>query len=140
MYASEALLILGKPRQAIEYLSHIPKEIKLKCHSTLSPTGAVFTEEVSSKFVQSVNLSSAHLHAGNLPSAQQALNSALNYCSLSFQPASQPSQPVSAPILNLAIYISLRLGNHSQAENFLRSRHIYAGMAYTKPSETNSNR
>lgn len=140
MYASEALLILGKPRQAIEYLSHIPKDIKLKCHSTLSPTGAVFTEEVSSKFVQSINLSSAHLHAGNLPNAQQALNSALNYYNLTFQPAAQPSQPVPAPILNLAIYISLKMGNHAQAESFLRSRHIYAGMAYPKPSDTNSSR
>lgn len=140
MYASEALLILSKPRQAIEYLSHIPKDIKLKCHSTLSPNGAVFTEEVSSKFVQSINLSSAHLHAGNIPNAQQALNSALNFYGLTFQPSSQPSQSVPAPILNLAIYISLKLGNHAQAENFLRSRHIFAGMAYSKPTDTISNK
>jgi tetratricopeptide (TPR) repeat protein len=140
MYASEALLILGKPRQAIEYLSHIPKEIKLKCHSTLSSAGAVFTEEVSSKFVQSINLSSAHLHAGNIPLAQQALNSALSFYNLTFQPTSQPSQHVPAPILNLAIYISLRLGNHAQAESFLRSRHIYAGMPYTKPPESTLNK
>ena len=132
MYASEALLILGKPRQAIEYLSHIPKEIKLKCHSTLSPIGAVFTEEVSSKFVQSINLSCAHLHAGSISHAQQALNSALNFNNITFQPASQPSQHVPSAILNIAIYISLRTGNHAQAEIFLRSRHIYAGMVYAK--------
>ena len=140
VYASEALLILGKPRQAIEYLSHVPKEIKLKCHSTLSPIGAVITDEVSSKFVQSINLSSAHLHAGNIPSAQQALNSGQNFYNLTFQPSSQPSQHVPSAILNLAIYIALRLGNHAQAENILRSRHIYAGMAYSKPLDNISNK
>ena len=140
IYASEALLILGKPRQAIEYLSHIPKDIKLKCESTLSPTGAVVTEEVSSKYVQSVNLSCAHLHAGNIANAQQALNSALNFFNLTFQLSSQPSQPVPSAILSLAIYISLKLGNHSQAENFLRSRHIFAGMAYCKPVDSISNK
>jgi len=140
MYASEALLILGKPRQAIEYVSHVPKEIKLKCHSTLSGSGAVFTEEVSSKFVQSINLSSAHLHSGNIPLAQQALNMALNYFNLTFQPANQPSLPVPAAILNIAIYIALKLGSHTQAESFLRSRHIYAGMPFSKPTEASLNR
>jgi tetratricopeptide (TPR) repeat protein len=140
MYASEALLILGKPRQAIEYVSHIPKELKLKCHSTLSPSGAVFTEEVSSRFVQSINLSSAHLNNGNIPQAQQALNVALNYFNLSLQPSNQPSLPVPAAILNIAIYISLKLGNHSQAEHFLRSRQIYQGMQYNKMTEPSLNR
>ena len=140
MYASEALLILGKPRQALEYLSQIPKEIKLKCHSTLSPFGAVMTEEVSSKFVQSINLSSAYLHSGNLASAQQALNSALNLYNLTLQPTSQPSQPVPAPILNIAIYIALKNGNHAQAETFIRSRHIYVGMVYSRPTESMTNK
>jgi tetratricopeptide (TPR) repeat protein len=140
MYASEALLILGKPRQAIEYVSHVPKEIKLKCHSTLSPNGAVFTEEVSSKFVQSINLSSAHLNNGNILQAQQALNLALNYFNLSFQSSNQPSLPVPAAILNIAIYIAMKLGNHAQAEHFLRTRQIYHGMQYNKSPEPGLNR
>lgn len=135
IYASEALLILGKPRQAIEYLSHVPKELKVKCHSTLSPNLAVFTEEASSRYIQSINLTCAHLHSGNIPLAQQALNSALNLLNITFQPASQPSQPVPAPILSLAIYISLKLGNHAQAENLIRTRHIFSGMTYARAAQ-----
>jgi hypothetical protein len=140
MYAAEALLILGKPRQAVEYLSHTPKEIKLKCHSTLSPIAAVFTEEVSSKFVQNINLATANLHSGKMSDAQMALNSALNYYNLMLQPVAQPTQPVPAAILNLAIYIALKMGNHTQAENLVKSRQIYAGMAYGKPIGINSSR
>ncbi|CAG9315427.1 unnamed protein product [Blepharisma stoltei] len=138
MYASEALLILGKPRQAIEYLSHIPKELKIKCHSTLSPNSAVFTEDQNSRYIQSINLTCAHLHSGNIPLAQQALNSALNLLNITFQPQTQPSQPVPAPILSLAIYISLKLGNHAQAEQLIKTRHIFSGMTYSKATPDNS--
>jgi len=132
VYAAEALLLLGKPRQAIEYLSHSPKELKLRCHSTLSPSAAVFSDEVSSKYVQSLNLASALLYANNLSQAVQSLNTAMNMIGLSSRASDQPSQPVPAPVINLAVYIALKQGNHKLATSIVTTRNVYAGMDFFK--------
>ena len=134
LYASEALLALDKPRQAIEYLSNMPKELKLLCHSTLSPTAAVFPDECSSLLVQSINLTCAQLHMGNLPLAVKSLNSAMSTLGLTQTQPQQRLTPVPAPILSLAVYIALKLGNHKQAETIIRTRHVYAGYPFDKPS------
>mmetsp|Transcript_787 Transcript_787/g.1522 ORF Transcript_787/g.1522 Transcript_787/m.1522 type:complete len:604 (-) Transcript_787:124-1935(-) len=134
MYAAEAQLQAGKFRVALDYLSptHFPKEFKIRVQSTLSQTGAIVWEELSSKSVQYINLCSCYLQNNNLPLALQTLTQLLNYLNISFTPVKQPSQHVPAPVINLCIYISLRLGNHSQAAALIKTRRVFDFMTFLK--------
>lgn len=61
MYAAEALLILGRPKQAMDYLKENNKEFKIRCHSTLASNAAVFTEDISIRGIQLLNQASVLL-------------------------------------------------------------------------------
>lgn len=137
MYVAEALLQLNKPKQAIEYLTSSQKDVKLRCHSTLSPTSAVFTEDLLSKSVQLINLTSAYLQSNNLPQAQQTFNTLLNQLNITFQPSHSLGPAIPAPVVNLALYIALKLGNHSQAADIIHSRQVYSGMVFSKAKPRN---
>ena len=132
MYVAEALLQLNKPKQAIEYLTSVQKDVKLRCHSTLSTSSAVLSEDLLSKSVQLINLTSAYLQSNNLPLAQQTYNNLLSQLNITFQPNHSLGPSIPAPVIDLALYISLKLGNHSQAVDIINNRQVYSGMIISK--------
>lgn len=140
MYEAESQLVAGKFRIALDFLSptHFPKEFKVRVQSTLSPSGAIVLEELTSRSVQYINLCSCYLQNNNLPLAMQTLTQLLNYLNISFTPAKQPSQHVPAPVISLCIYIALRLGNHHQATALIKTRRVFDFMTFLKSKITSS--
>ena len=119
-------------KQAVEYLTSTQKDVKLRCHSTLSSSSAVLTEDLLSKSVQLINLTSAYLQSNNLALAQQTYNNLLNQLNIAFQPNHSLGPAIPAPVINLSLYIALKLGNHSQAADIINSRQVYSGMIFSK--------
>jgi len=89
-------------------LTNVTKNILNITRNALGINQAYFNQDLTSKVVIYTNLASAHILNGNLTGAQNAINIALS----NIDPA-LTMVPIS--LLNLMIYLNLRLGNFISA-------------------------
>jgi hypothetical protein len=130
-YQAYALLILGgKTKQARDAVQSISLDAPMEFHGTLCPTAANFLYS-SSKVVTYLNMSSIYLQLSNVTAAQQALSAALTYLEIKEQDPNGEIHEVPSPLLHIAIYIAMRLGNQKLAADLVERRMLYNNISFT---------
>ncbi len=92
--------------------ANVTQTILTVARNALGINSAFFTKGLSSKVVIYTNLATAHILNGNLTGAQNAINIALSNIDLNVA-------QIPMSLLNLMIYLNLKLGKFSIEISFL---------------------
>jgi len=121
-YLVEAFCVIGNQKEAINImnLTNVTKNILNITRNALGINQAYFNQDLTSKVVIYTNLASAHILNGNLTGAQNAINIALSNID-------QALTMVPISLLNLMIYLNLRLDKPEIALQILKRRRVNSG-------------
>jgi len=119
MYLVEAHCLLGKQKEALSEINTLNLEQIILTHArnVLGMNQAFLMPSLSSKVVIYANLATIHLLNNNLTSAQSSIDSALK----SLDPSTLQT-PI--PLLNLLIYLNLKMEKPEQALQILKRRKV----------------
>jgi len=119
MYLVEAYCFLGNQKEALNQMNsaNVTQTILTVARNALGINQAYFNKNLSSKVVIYTNLATAHILNGNLTGAQNAINIALS----NIDPY-LTTVPIS--LLNLMIYLNLKLDKPETALQILKRRRV----------------
>jgi hypothetical protein len=70
-----------------------------------------------------------------MTAAQQALSAALTGLEIKEQDPNKEIHQVPSPLLHIAIYISMRLGNQKLAADLVERRMLYSNISFTNSNQ-----